>query len=106
ACALCAWDSKGCAYSGNRGPRNVGESHFALARRAPRERSSRPVPTLKKACVHAATLDYFTQTATSTTAMMLANAMRRDLADEPVVVEQPKLIDRLIDFSLLMFRSH
>lgn len=27
ACALCGWDSKGCAYSRNRGPRDVGESH-------------------------------------------------------------------------------
>lgn len=35
--------------------------------------------------------DYFRQTATSTTAIMLADAMRRDLAEEPVVVEQPRL---------------
>jgi len=37
--------------------------------------------------------DYFRQTATSTTAMMLADAMRRDLADEPVIREQPRLSD-------------
>lgn len=35
--------------------------------------------------------DYFRQAPTSTTAMMLADAMRRDLAEEPVVVEQPRL---------------
>lgn len=35
--------------------------------------------------------DYFRQTASSSTAIMLAEAMRRDLAEEPVVVEQPRI---------------
>lgn len=35
--------------------------------------------------------DYFRQTASSSTAIMLAEAMRRDLNAEPVVLEQPKL---------------
>lgn len=35
--------------------------------------------------------DYFRQTPSSSTAIMLAEAMRRDLADEPVIVEQPRL---------------
>lgn len=35
--------------------------------------------------------DYFRQAPGSSTAVMLADAMRRDLDAEPVVMEQPKL---------------
>lgn len=35
--------------------------------------------------------DYFRQSHTSSTALMLAAALRRDLEEEPVVVEQPRI---------------
>jgi hypothetical protein len=36
ACAPCGWDSKGCAYSRNRGLQHVGESHCLRQIKVPR----------------------------------------------------------------------